>query len=82
MTAASNADGAIVTIEACTAKTNQLWTFDGSGVRIFGNKCLDVKDGVNQDGTKLQIWTCATGSKNQGWIYTVRIVAAFVRRLS
>jgi hypothetical protein len=80
MTAASNADGAIVTIEACTAKTNQLWTFDGSGVRIFGNKCLDVKDGVNSDGTKLQIWTCATGSKNQGWIYTVRSVLIFVGR--
>ncbi|KAK1218101.1 hypothetical protein PQX77_019232, partial [Marasmius sp. AFHP31] len=30
--------------------------------------CLDVKDGVNADGTKLQIWTCTPGSTNQLWI--------------
>jgi hypothetical protein len=27
-----------------------------------------VKDGVNADGTKLQIWSCVQGSKNQQWI--------------
>ncbi|KAJ7875056.1 ricin B lectin domain-containing protein [Mycena leptocephala] len=37
-------------------------------LKIFGDKCLDVKDGVNADGTKLQIWTCAAGNTNQQWI--------------
>jgi hypothetical protein len=27
-----------------------------------------VKDGVNADGTKLQIWSCVENSKNQQWI--------------
>ncbi|KAG8767476.1 hypothetical protein FRC16_007354, partial [Serendipita sp. 398] len=29
----------------------------------------DVTDGVNADGTKLQIWQCWSGSANQGWYY-------------
>ncbi|KAJ7887902.1 hypothetical protein B0H13DRAFT_1888659 [Mycena leptocephala] len=36
------------------------------GVRMY---CLDVKDGMNADGTKLQIWTCAAGNTNQQWIF-------------
>ncbi|KAJ7810273.1 ricin B lectin domain-containing protein [Mycena olivaceomarginata] len=37
-------------------------------LKIFGDKCIDVKDGVNADGTKLQIWSCVENSKNQQWI--------------
>ncbi|KAF7369719.1 hypothetical protein MVEN_00303400 [Mycena venus] len=37
-------------------------------IKVFGDKCIDVKDGVNADGTKLQIWTCADGNKNQEWV--------------
>ncbi|KAJ6578662.1 ricin B lectin domain-containing protein [Mycena vulgaris] len=37
-------------------------------ISIFGDKCLDVTGGVNAEGTKLQIWTCAAGNGNQQWI--------------
>ncbi|KAF7373795.1 hypothetical protein MSAN_00591200 [Mycena sanguinolenta] len=37
-------------------------------ITIFGDKCIDVTNGVNADGTKLQIWTCVKGSTNQQWI--------------
>jgi hypothetical protein len=46
------------------APAGQIWSFDGSTLKI-GNKCLDVTDGVNQNGVKLQVWTCASGNPNQ-----------------
>ncbi|KAK1235957.1 hypothetical protein PQX77_000802 [Marasmius sp. AFHP31] len=33
-------------------------------------QCLDVKDGLNADGTKLQLWTCTSGNTNQLWSHT------------
>lgn len=79
-TAASNTDGAAVTLQKCNGLGNaaQSWTFsagapDGEGagtvgtITIFGNKCLDVTNGVNQSGTKLQIFGCSTANKNQQW---------------
>lgn len=70
LAAASNTDGAQVVIQTCTGAANQKWVFTGGSVRVFGDKCLDVTEGINQDGTKLQIWTCtATGSINQSWYY-------------
>lgn len=30
--------------------------------RLFHDKCLDVTDGVDNDGTKLQIWKCGDDS--------------------
>ncbi|KAJ7045830.1 ricin B lectin domain-containing protein, partial [Mycena alexandri] len=72
MTAASNADGAIVTIQTCTGSTAQTWTFTGGSVKIFGNtKCLDVTNGSTANGNKLQIWTCSTNNNpNQQFYYT------------
>ncbi|KAG5648119.1 hypothetical protein H0H81_007201, partial [Sphagnurus paluster] len=71
MTAASNKDGAIVTIEDCTYADNQKWVFNGVAVTIFGGtKCLDVPSGNTADGVKLQIWTCANGNTNQMFFYT------------
>lgn len=61
LTAASNTDGAQVTIDTCTGAAAQKWTFgDAQRVKIFGDKCLNVVDGSTADGTKLQIWTCST----------------------
>lgn len=31
------------------------------------NKCIDLTGGSITDGTQLQIWTCTSGSSNQGW---------------
>ncbi|PFH48479.1 carbohydrate-binding module family 13 protein [Amanita thiersii Skay4041] len=70
LTAASNANGAAVTIQSCTGTDSQHWVFSGGSVIAFGDKCLDVTEGQNVDGTKLQIWTCGTGNQNQQWFYT------------
>ncbi|KAF7351948.1 hypothetical protein MVEN_01156800 [Mycena venus] len=70
-----NADGAAVVIEDCGTNATVFNTWvapNGAGsvgtLNIFGDKCLDVTNGVNADGTKLQIWTCATGNTNQMWL--------------
>jgi hypothetical protein len=71
LTAASNSDGARVTIQDCVSgQQNQMWVMNnGVNVRVFGNKCLDVPEGKTTDGTKLQIWTCSDGNQNQMWDY-------------
>ncbi|KAJ6585663.1 ricin B lectin domain-containing protein [Mycena capillaripes] len=75
LTATSNADGASVVIKACGTNATALnsWVVPNGGravgtLQIFGDKCLDVTNGANTDGTKLQIWTCAAGNTNQMWI--------------
>jgi len=76
---ADNADGEPLIIHNCNTESDladqdweiSFYTRENAGpqqVTVFGDKCIDVKDGVNADGTKLQIWTCAEGSKNQQWI--------------
>ncbi len=69
LTAASNNDGAWVTIQPCTGSVFQKWTFTGGVVQVFGNKCLDVTDGVNADGSKIQISTCLSQNPSQQWYY-------------
>ncbi|KAJ3549863.1 hypothetical protein NMY22_g728 [Coprinellus aureogranulatus] len=72
LTASSNADGAAIILSTCTGAANQKWTFTGNNgnVVVFGNKCLDVNEGVNADGTKLHLWTCSTNNANQNWYYS------------
>ena len=72
LTASSNADGAPIILSTCTGEANQKWTFTNSSgnVVVFGNKCLDVKEGVNADGTKLHLWTCTANNQNQNWYYS------------
>jgi hypothetical protein len=69
LTVKSNADGAAVVIRTCHNTDSQQWQFSGGQVKIFGNKCLDVKEGVDANGTKLQIWTCSSDNNNQKWFY-------------
>ncbi|KAF8179561.1 ricin B lectin domain-containing protein [Mycena galopus ATCC 62051] len=77
LTASSNADGAPVIIQDCPVGTapgaTNTWVAAGGvgkpgALKIFGDKCLDVKDGVDADGTQLQIRTCASGNTNQQWV--------------
>ncbi|KAK7461783.1 hypothetical protein VKT23_008215 [Stygiomarasmius scandens] len=71
LTAASNSDGAAVSIQTCTGADAQKWIFTGTTVQVFGNKCLDVVDGKNVNGVQLQIWTCSNnGNPNQKYWYT------------
>ncbi|KAJ7258092.1 ricin B lectin domain-containing protein [Mycena haematopus] len=37
-------------------------------IEVFGDKCVDVTGGADQNGTPLQVWTCTTGNTNQQWI--------------
>jgi len=81
-TAASDTNGAAVTLQKCQfGSATQSWTFiagapagEGTGplgiVKIFGNKCLDVTNGVDKSGTKLQIYECSSTNKNQQWAVT------------
>ncbi|RDB26301.1 Endo-1,4-beta-xylanase A [Hypsizygus marmoreus] len=70
LTAASNKNGAPVTIEGCANFPSQKWTFTSGSVKIFGNKCLEVPGGNARDGTKLQISSCSTNDANQQFTYT------------
>ncbi|KAJ6553201.1 ricin B lectin domain-containing protein [Mycena capillaripes] len=81
ISAAENKDGEPLVIHDCNTENlaNQDWqatfAFKGdtapSPIKIFGNKCIDVPNGANADGTKLQIWTC-TGGPNQQWVGTLQ----------
>jgi hypothetical protein len=72
LTASSNTNGAAVSIQPCTGSDAQKWSFVNGAVSVFGGgKCLDVKDGVNADGTKLQVWDCVGGSTNQQFWYNI-----------
>ncbi|EAU85093.1 macrofage activating glycoprotein [Coprinopsis cinerea okayama7 len=71
LTASALHDGAPVVISTCTGAASQKWVFTGNNglVQTANNMCLDVTDGVNADGTKLQVWTCSPGNPNQNWWY-------------
>ncbi len=61
------ANGTAVQVWSCSGNANQQWTYDGTSLRVYGDKCLDVTGGSTTNGTKLQIWDCVTGSTNQKW---------------
>jgi hypothetical protein len=61
------ANGTAVQVWSCSGNPNQQWTYDGTSLRVYGDKCLDVTNGNTADGTKLQIWDCAAGNPNQMW---------------
>jgi len=62
------ANGAAVGISPCEGNPNQVWTFNGSTIsqnNLHLDLCWDVTNGVNTDGTKIQVWTCVSGNTNQ-----------------
>ncbi|KAG9095175.1 hypothetical protein FS749_010930 [Ceratobasidium sp. UAMH 11750] len=70
---ADNKDGAPVVVADCNGGAGQKWTFAGGSsgnIKLYGDKCLDVVNGQNVDGAKLQIWTCGNNNPNQNWYYT------------
>lgn len=45
--------------------------FQNGQVQLYSTKCLDVINGVNADGTKVQIWDCEVPiAVNQQFNYT------------
>ncbi|KAF7354293.1 hypothetical protein MVEN_01117600 [Mycena venus] len=72
LTAASDTDGAAVTLSVCldaVPNGNITWTLPVAPltgqIKTFNNKCLDVPNGSTANGVKLQIWTCTAGNTNQ-----------------
>ncbi|KAF8184518.1 ricin B lectin domain-containing protein [Mycena galopus ATCC 62051] len=71
VTMTSNANGAPVQIRDCDYRNGnpgQKWAFNGS-IMFQGNKCIDVKDGANTNGVRLQTWTCVDGAANQQFLH-------------
>jgi len=82
-TAVTNNDGAAVVLQPCEglSSPSQSWVFSAGApagpetggvgtIKVFGDKCLDVTDGVDASGTKLQIYGCSTGNAHQMWQLT------------
>jgi len=67
LTAASDTDGAAVTLQDCSSAAGQAWITTGGTFKTLTNKCLDVPSGSLTPGTKLQIWTCGAGNNNQAF---------------
>ncbi len=63
-------NGTQVQVWSCSGNANQQWAYDGTSLRVYGDKCLDVTSGSTTDGTKLQIWDCIAGNTNQRWTRT------------
>ncbi|KAH6891594.1 hypothetical protein BKA70DRAFT_1119881 [Coprinopsis sp. MPI-PUGE-AT-0042] len=77
ITAAGEYDGA----PACRTdiwRPEQVFQFDGNLIKpLATDKCLDVKDGNPNSGTRLQLWSCSSTNPNQlfeHWIKSVLIV--------
>ena len=54
----------------CTSGHDNRCTFqNGTFTNYNGTKCLDVTDGEDSNGVKIQIWDCVPGNVNQQWSY-------------
>ena len=70
----SNCNGSPIIICDCTGKDDQRWSFNNHGAitAYGGKKCLDVTDGVDSNGVKIQLWDCSEGTNvNQRWDYGI-----------
>ena len=66
----SNYNGSPVVMGECAFGHDNRWTFqDGTITMYNGTKCLDVTDGEDSNGVKVQIWDCVPGNVNQQWSY-------------
>ncbi|KAH7104929.1 ricin B lectin domain-containing protein [Auriculariales sp. MPI-PUGE-AT-0066] len=69
LAAAENKDGAPVVFAECNGDESQKWVNEKVGsvgtFRVFGDKCIDVTEGRNERGTKMQIWSCVGRGSNQ-----------------
>jgi hypothetical protein len=61
-----------VEVTTCTGGSDQEWKFDPEGAISLYNhtKCMDVADGANKDGTKVQVWDFVYEGSNRGFGYT------------
>ena len=58
-------------LDDCTQNMQTLWHVSTSAITTYnGTMCLDVTDGVDSNGVKLQIWECSPTNVNQQWTRT------------
>ncbi|KAH8831476.1 ricin B lectin domain-containing protein [Flagelloscypha sp. PMI_526] len=73
ITSTNTNDGSKVIVSGCDGRhgfPNQKWVFDGDHLKqVDSELCLDVTDGKNEDGTKLQAWTCFAENTNQQFVH-------------
>lgn len=68
-------NGTPLVLAKCDGSSEQAWMLVQGTLRIFGNLCADVTDGVNKDGTRLQLWDCSPGNNNQKWTESDKALA-------
>jgi hypothetical protein len=64
-------NGTGVPLVTCTGASSQKWTYDANFrmVNQASGRCLDADLGtINQNGTKVQVWDCGSGT-NQQWFF-------------
>ncbi|HEY6887200.1 MAG TPA: RICIN domain-containing protein [Solirubrobacter sp.] len=49
----------------CHGGANQQWVYNGSSLRVYGDKCLDALGAGTENGTPVQIWYCADVPQQQ-----------------
>lgn len=63
---ASSDEGADLVLKPCDTASDIVFTFDGDELRnTETNMCIDVRDGSDQSGTSLQMWSCYGYNTNQ-----------------
>lgn len=66
-------NGTPIVLGDCDGSPAQAWTRTGddnsTGLMLFDSKCIDVIDGQNVNGTKLQLWDCFSTNDNQKWAF-------------
>ena len=59
--------GTSIQLWDCNGTAAQHWVRDGQTLRVFGNECLDVKEGKLQSGQPVQLWACTANNGAQVW---------------
>jgi ricin-type beta-trefoil lectin protein len=65
-------NGASVVLQTCNGQPEQQWAVDPLGNDYYrlvngrSGKCMDVRDGVNANGTQVQQWEC-TDTRGMNW---------------
>lgn len=64
----AGANGNVVDTYSCNGTPSQGWTVATDfTLRMFGDKCATVAGPYGKPGTRIELWTCTRGDKEQKW---------------
>jgi hypothetical protein len=64
--------------DCAPAQANQQWDYDGTALRVYGDKCLDAVDNGTANGTEIQLWYCnGGGAQRWDWLADGMIYAVY-----